>query len=130
MKRVLTAISIFFTACTGSTGPAGPAGMNGSDGMNGMNGSNGNDIILSARAKLGLDIAAKDGVTLNLTGLDGAGIEAVGIGSYWVNAVSSCADLSTIQVQSMRLSLLSRPRTNTASPFASARSAAVVATMI
>jgi hypothetical protein len=81
-------IALVLVGCTGDRGPAGPAGADGTNGMDGMNGSNGNDIILSARAKLGLDIAP---VMLDLTGLDGPGIEKVGIGSYWVNAVIDCS---------------------------------------
>ena len=90
MKRFIL-IAIVVAGCTGDKGPAGADGVdgvNGQNGQNGSNGSNGNDIILSTRAKLGLDIAP---VMLDLTGLDGPGIEKVGIGSYWVNAVIDCS---------------------------------------
>src|SRR5439155_8824220 len=75
-------------ACSGDTGPAGPPGADGTNGSNGSNGSDGNDIILSARAKHGLDIAP---VALSLTGLSGPQIELIGQGSYLVNAVIDCS---------------------------------------
>ncbi len=87
MKRIFLIVSIV-AACTGDKGPAGPAGADGTNGSNGSDGTNGSDIILSARAKHGLDIAP---VPLDLTGLDAAGIEAVGQGSYLVNAVIDCS---------------------------------------
>ena len=76
------AASLLLLACTGDAGPAGQ------NGANGMSGANGNDVILSARAKHGLDIAP---VPLTLEGLSPARIEQVGIGSYWVNAVIDCS---------------------------------------
>ena len=91
MKRVLLAIAIIAPGCTGDTGPAGTNGTNGTNGMNGSNGSNGsngNDIILSDRAKHGLDIAP---VPLDLTGKTGDEIEQIGQGSYLVNAVIDCS---------------------------------------
>jgi hypothetical protein len=87
VNRIFLIASIL-AACTGDKGPAGPAGADGTNGTDGSNGTNGNDVILSDRAKHGLDIAP---VPLTLTGLDAAGIEAVGQGSYLVNAVIDCA---------------------------------------
>jgi hypothetical protein len=81
-------------ACTGSQGPAGMNGTNGTNGMNGSNGMDGNDIILSERAKIGLDIAP---VKLDLTGKDGPTIEKIGQGSYWVNAVIDCSGCHSSQ---------------------------------
>jgi hypothetical protein len=80
--RVFIAASILLGACSGDAGPAGAPG------GNGQNGGNGNDVILSARAKHGLDIAP---VPLALAGLSPSRIEQVGIGSYWVNAVIDCS---------------------------------------
>jgi hypothetical protein len=90
MRTRLLAIAIAggAAACTGSTGPAGMNGTNGTNGMNGSDGMNGNDIILSDRAKLGLDIAP---VALDLKGKDGPTIEKIGQGSYLVNAVIDCS---------------------------------------
>ncbi len=91
MKSLLIAIAILAPACTGDTGPAGPAGTNGTNGLNGSNGtngSNGNDIILSDRAKHGLDIMP---FTPDLTGKTGPEIEQIGQGSYLVNAVIDCS---------------------------------------
>ncbi len=73
----------------GTNGMDGMDGMNGMDGANGANGTNGNDIILSSKAKHGLDISP---VAVNLTGRSAADIEQIGRGSYLVNAVGSCAD--------------------------------------
>ena len=101
MRKIFLAIVISAAACgdngtTGPTGPAGPAGTNGTngtngtDGTNGMtgsNGSNGNDIIISDRAKHGLDISP---VAVNTTGLTSDEIEAIGEGSYLVNALADC----------------------------------------
>jgi len=91
MRRTMLAVGlgVVFAACTGS---AGPAGQNGTNGTNGMNGANGNDIILSERAKHGLDIAP---VKLDLAGKDGPTIEKIGLGSYWVNAVADCGGCHT-----------------------------------
>jgi hypothetical protein len=94
-KWIGIAMSLCVTACTGSTGPMGPSGMNGMDGMNGMNGTNGtngmngNDVIISDRAKHGLDISP---VAVNTTGLMADQIEAIGQGSYLVNAIGGCSD--------------------------------------
>ena len=85
MRTRLLAIAVGAAACTGS---AGPAGTNGTNGTNGNDGMDGNDIILSERAKIGLDIAP---VALDLTGKDGPTIEKIGQGSYWVNAVIDCS---------------------------------------
>lgn len=56
-------------------------------GSNGANGSDGNDVIISDRAKHGLDISP---VAIDTTGMTSAQIEAVGQGSYLVNAVADC----------------------------------------
>jgi hypothetical protein len=86
MKRLsLAACIAALGACTGDRGPAGTDGTNGT---NGTNGSDGQTVILSTRAKHGLDIAP---VQLNLTGLTPAQVEQVGVGSYWVNAVIDCS---------------------------------------
>src|SRR5262245_53367429 len=74
---------------TGLPGPEGPAGSNGSDGMAGMTGMTGPAIVISERAKQGLDISP---VPISLTGLTSAQVEQLGLGSYLVNAVSGCAD--------------------------------------
>jgi mono/diheme cytochrome c family protein len=96
MKRIYFVIGLATAACTGDTGPTGPIGpmgtngtngTNGTDGMNGSNGSNGNDVIISDRAKHGLDISP---VAVNTTGMTSAQIEAIGQGSYLVNAVADC----------------------------------------
>jgi hypothetical protein len=85
VKRFL--ILTLLAACEqGINGAAGPPGDPGKDG------SNGNDIILSERAKHGLDIAP---VKLGLDGKTGAQIEAIGLGSYWVNAVIDCSGCHT-----------------------------------
>jgi hypothetical protein len=88
MRRTLFAISLTLAACTGSRGPDGAPGADGTNGTNGSNGSNGNDVILSTRAKHGLDIAP---VQLDLTGLTPDQIEQVGQGSYLVNAAIDCS---------------------------------------
>lgn len=94
MRTRLLAIGLAagIAACTGSTGPQGPAGTAGQNGMNGSNGQNGNDIILSDKAKLGLDIAP---VALDLAGKDGPTIEKIGQGSYLVNAIIDCSGCHT-----------------------------------
>ncbi len=98
MKRIAWIVCVV-AACTGSTGPQGPSGpqgtsgtdgtngTNGSNGADGQNGSNGNDIIISDRAKHGLDISP---VAIDTTGMTSAQIEAVGQGSYLVNALADC----------------------------------------
>jgi len=95
MRTRLFVFGVLFAACTGSTGPAGQNGQNGQNGSNGSNGTNGNDIILSERAKIGLDIAP---VALKLDGKTGPEIEAIGQGSYWVNAVIDCSGCHSGQV--------------------------------
>lgn len=100
MKKVFLAVVVIgLAACTGGNGPQGPAGpagvngldgtdgTNGSNGTNGTNGTNGNDIIISDTAKHGLDISP---VAIDTTGLTGAQIEAIGQGSYLVNALADC----------------------------------------
>jgi len=92
MKRVMSVLCVVFAACTGSTGPTGPAGATGAAGTNGMDGSdgaNGNNVVISDRAKHGLDISP---VPIDTTGMTAAQIEAIGQGSYFVNAIGSCAD--------------------------------------
>ena len=84
---VLTCI-LAVAACTGDRGPAGADGTNGTNGTNGSNGSDGQTVIISTRAKHGLDIAP---VQLDLTGLTQDQIEKVGLGSYLVNAVIDCS---------------------------------------
>jgi hypothetical protein len=94
MKRLL-GVCCVLAACTGDPGAPGQNGSNGSNGsngtngMNGMNGSNGNDIILTERAKHGLDISP---APLDLTGKTGDQIEQIGQGSYIVNAIAGCGD--------------------------------------
>ena len=92
MRTRLLAIVIVASATAACTGKDGANGTNGTNGTNGMNGSNGNDVILSERAKLGLEIAP---VALDLTGKTGDQIEAIGQGSYWVNAVIDCSGCHT-----------------------------------
>jgi len=98
MKRSWIIGALFVGACTGSTGPQGPqgpdgpqgsAGPQGPAGSDGANGSNGNDIIISDTAKHGLDISP---VAIDTTGMTATQIEAIGQGSYLVNAVGGCAD--------------------------------------
>jgi mono/diheme cytochrome c family protein len=93
---VIFAAVLALGACTGDTGPVGPngpAGTNGNDGMNGIdgtdgtNGSNGNDIIISDTAKHGLDISP---VAVDTSGKTAAEIEAIGQGSYLINALADC----------------------------------------
>ena len=99
MKAAMIAGVLAVAACSGDagpTGPTGPAGTNGNDGMNGINGTNGsdgsngqngNDIIISDTAKHGLDISP---VAVDTTGKTAAEIEAIGQGSYLVNALADC----------------------------------------
>ena len=106
IQWVVVSVVALASACTGDTGPQGPQGpqgpagsngtngtdgqngQNGQNGMNGSNGTNGSDIIISDRAKHGLDIAP---VTLDLTNKTAAELEAIGQGSYILNAVGDCA---------------------------------------
>lgn len=77
------------TGPTGLPGPAGsvgPAGPSGSDGAMGMTGP---AVVISERAKAGLDTSP---VPISLTGLTSAQVEQLGLGSYLVNSVSGCAD--------------------------------------
>ena len=96
MRKIWVAAWVVVAACTGDTGPTGPTGpagtngtngTDGTNGMNGSNGSNGNDIIISDTAKHGLDISP---VTITTTGLTAAQVEAIGQGSYLVNALADC----------------------------------------
>ena len=97
MKTIWFAATLLAVgACTGDTGPAGSpgsqgpggvGGTNGTNGSNGSNGSNGNDVIISDTAKHGLDISP---VAIDTTGMTSAQIEAVGQGSYVINALADC----------------------------------------
>jgi hypothetical protein len=71
----------------GTDGTNGTNGTNGADGTNGTNGTNGNDVIISDRAKHGLDISP---VAIDTTGMTSAQIEAIGEGSYLANALADC----------------------------------------
>ena len=71
----------------GAAGTPGSAGEAGSVGPAGPAGEAGSTIVVSANAKLGLDISP---VPLKLDGLDGNQIEQIGQGSYLVNAVGDC----------------------------------------
>ncbi len=78
--------------CTGANGKNGKDGYSGVDGLpgeDGEEGPKGDTIILSERAKRGLDISP---VPVNTDGLDGDAVERVGRGSYLVNAVAGCND--------------------------------------
>lgn len=87
------------TGATGAKGPAGAMGDPGDDGAKGDpgddgakgdpgdDGTNGNNIIISDRAKHGLDISP---VAVDTTGMTSAQIEAVGQGSYLINALADC----------------------------------------
>ncbi|MBL8952096.1 MAG: hypothetical protein JNK82_15030 [Myxococcaceae bacterium] len=97
MRRA--AIAVLLAACTvegpeGPIGPAGPPGVSGSKGPAGPAGDAGPPgtagafVVVSERAKRGLDISP---VPLSLEGLTDAQIERVGYGSYLVNAVADCA---------------------------------------
>ena len=98
MKRLLLGVCFALAACTGDAGPAGQNGSNGSNGtngtngMNGTNGTNGGSIIISDRAKRGLDISV---VPLDLTGKTADQIEQIGQGSYIVNGLAGCGDCHT-----------------------------------
>jgi hypothetical protein len=74
---------------TGATGAQGGTGAAGSTGATGATGPTGSVVVISDRAQHGLDISP---VPVALDGLTGAQIEAVGQGSYLVNAVAGCND--------------------------------------
>jgi len=76
----------------GQTGPAGSAGAAGQPGKQGPPGEAGASIVISETAKHGLDISP---VPVNLAGLTGDQIEAVGQGSYLVNAIGDCTGCHT-----------------------------------
>jgi hypothetical protein len=69
----------------GATGPAGSAGQAGAVGPAGEAGA---AIVISTTAKQGLSISP---VPINIAGLTSDQVEAVGRGSYIVNAVADCA---------------------------------------
>jgi hypothetical protein len=74
----------------GGPGPAGEAGAPGAPGdagPPGPQGDAGGTVVLSDRAKHGLDISP---VPVNLAGLTGDQIERIGLGSYIVNATGDC----------------------------------------
>ncbi len=87
--------------CSGDPGASGAPGAAGSAGTPGTPGSPGNPgaagdagppgtttvVVLSARAKQGLDISP---VAIGLQGLSSADAEKIGYGSYLVNAVADC----------------------------------------
>lgn len=102
MKRAVMALVV--AACLGCTvegpegpiGPAGPPGVSGGKGPVGPQGDAGAQgppgapgafIVLSERARRGLEVAP---VKLTLEGLTSAQVERVGAGSYLVNAVADC----------------------------------------
>lgn len=74
---------------TGATGPVGPAGKDGTAGKDGPAGPAGATVVVSEIAKKGLDIAP---VKLAIDGKTAAEVEAIGRGSYLVNAVVGCGD--------------------------------------
>lgn len=102
MSRVMiAAVVLGCLACTvegpdGPIGPAGPPGVSGSKGPagpvgdagpQGPPGTPGAFLVLSERARRGLEISP---VKLTLEGLTAAQLERVGAGSYLVNAVADC----------------------------------------
>lgn len=72
---------------TGATGATGPAGAGDGDG-----GGGGRTLLLSSRARHGLDISP---VPIALTSLTSAQAEQLGQGSYLVNAIGACNDCHT-----------------------------------
>lgn len=102
MKYVSCALAIIAVAVgcgsygpkgdTGSAGAAGPvaadAGGPGAPGPSGEGGAT-TLVVLSARAKVGLDISP---VPLKLAGLGADEVEKVGYGSYLVNTIGHCND--------------------------------------
>ena len=102
MSRVLiAAVVVGCLGCTvegpdGPIGPAGPPGVSGSKGPAGPAGDAGPEgpagtpgafVVLSERARRGLEISP---VKVTLAGLTAAQLERVGAGSYLVNAVADC----------------------------------------
>ena len=101
MTRVVRGVVLGLFACTvegpeGPIGPAGPPGVSGGKGPVGPSGDAGPPgpagtpgafVVLSERAKRGLDISP---VKVTLDGLSSAQLERVGAGSYLVNAVADC----------------------------------------
>ena len=78
------------TGAQGPNGTAGQAGANGAAGAAGPAGeagAPGGTVILSSRAKKGLDISP---VAVNTAGLSADQIEQIGQGSYIVNAIADC----------------------------------------
>ena len=73
----------------GATGPAGPPGGVGEAGAAGEGGAPGGTVILSERAKHGLDISP---VAVSTAGKSAAAIEMIGQGSYIVNAIVGCGE--------------------------------------
>lgn len=81
----------------GSPGPAGEAGAPGEAGPPGDAGAQGDTgpvVVLTARAKKGLDISP---FPVKLDGLTGDQIEAIGYGSYLVNAIADCNGCHALQ---------------------------------
>ncbi len=72
----------------GSAGEAGAPGAAGQPGQPGPAGEAGAAIVISTEARQGLDVSP---VPLHLGGLTSDQVEAVGHGSYLVNAVADCA---------------------------------------
>jgi hypothetical protein len=72
----------------GAAGAAGTAGATGAAGATGPAGEAGAAIVISTEAQQGLTISP---VPISLSGLTSDQIEAVGHGSYLVNAVADCA---------------------------------------
>ena len=108
MSRVMiSAVVLGCLACTvegpeGPIGPAGPPGVSGSKGPAGAVGDAGPQgvpgvfLVLSERARRGLEISP---VAVNLDGLTAAQLEHVGEGSYLVNAVADCGACHDAQGQ-------------------------------
>lgn len=103
MTRSLSLALVLCVGCTvegpeGPIGPSGPPGVSGARGPTGPAGDAGPQgpagtpgafLVLSERAKRGLDLAP---VPLTLEGLSAAQLERVGAGSYLVNAVADCGE--------------------------------------
>jgi hypothetical protein len=75
------------TGAAGATGPAGPAGGGGDGG-----GGGGRTLLISPRARHGLDISPVPIATSTLTSEEA---EQLGQGSYLVNAIGACNDCHT-----------------------------------
>jgi hypothetical protein len=73
----------------GTAGTDGAPGADGAAGADGAPGADGAAVIVGANAQRGLEISP---VPIDLAGLTSAEIEAVGHGSYLVNAVAGCND--------------------------------------